>query len=76
MNEKSFPMVSGILALLLVTLLVLSVMGNKNSVAPSSNSAPVARSVSAPTPAPAFNGVVQQTIELPEVVPMEVKIGR
>lgn len=71
MNEKSFPMIAGLVALVLVVLLVISMSGKpvKQPV-----SVPVVRNEPAVISAPTPNGAVSQSVSVPLPLKQEVKI--
>lgn len=69
MNEKSFPMLAGLVALLLVVLLALSFSGRSASVSPQSLRSDAAQAVSG-----SGGNAALQTVQLPYPVPSTVEI--
>ena len=73
MNEKSFPMIAGLVALVLVVLLVISMSNKPVSVVPSqAPSVPQAQTQNAPR----GNGTVTQTVQLPSPLTQNVTITK
>lgn len=73
MNEKSFPMIAGLVALVLVVLLVISMSNKPARVVPSQ--APSVPQVEAQN-APRANGSVTQSVQLPSPLTQNVTIKK
>lgn len=70
MNEKSFPMIAGLVALLLMVLLVLAMMGpqSQRPVMPSDGS------ISQSAPQVRSGNAVRQSVDLPYPIPATVEV--